>query len=696
MKTTQFTVMVLFILASIAMQAQHNVVEKPASMHSNTTALEIHRVTLTDTATVLDMDAFFRPGWWIRVVSDSYLMADGKKYMIRSGEGIELDSLFWMPASGEASFKLVFDPLPKNTETFDFIESDCADCFKIWGVDLVNERVSLPEIPEKYRQAYQPETDLVVRWERGKAVVSGQLLGYAPRYEMKPRLIYLNPVTGQEDMVSITPDDEGTFHAEIEMYSAAHLSFTYDSPQSDRFGFIAAPGQETNILINLPEAHRTRTRLHKESPGYGKKVMFAGYQSRLNDELNHGEFSRNIYTEDFMTTISGMSPNEYYDYIMGKYRQAVADNNAQNVSSMVKKIVNMQLAFEVNNLLMSAESFLTQAYMQKNKVSWDEARKGVGSLKKDDNYNDYLVEIPYPYNDHDALLVPNIPYYVSAFGYLSSPQEDQFGLFRYLAGSDEVKPEDQKILSDFLKRREVEEIAPDSVILSVLSTYRSLQENYIEESAGVSYLSKVWNTDDCFLFDLITANKISRKMEDFYPLTDEQKTAIEAFDPVMRAVILEENRKLLAKIEENKKKTGYTVLDVPEVANEELFAEMVKPFKGKAVLVDVWATWCGPCRAANKAMEPLKAQLADKDIIYMYLAGEDSPENTWRNMIPDLQGHHYRVSESNWNYLRQSLKSGGVPTYIVLDKEGNQTFHSVGFPGADTMRKELQKALGEQ
>lgn len=39
-----------------------------------------------------------------------------------------------------------------------------------------------------------------------------------------------------------------------------------------------------------------------------------------------------------------------------------------------------------------------------------------------------------------------------------------------------------------------------------------------------------------------------------------------------------------------------------------------------------------------------------------------------------------------------SLKAKGVPTCIVLDKDGKQSFHSVGFPGADVMKKELLKA----
>ncbi len=693
MKTSTF--IALFVALSTTMFAQLKVVDIPPVMHSNTTSVEIHRVTLTDTATVLDIDAFFRPGWWIKIASGSYLLADGKKYMIRGGEGIKIDSLFWMPASGEASFRLTFEPLPYNTRTFDFIESDCEDCFKIWGVDLVNASVTLPEIPAEYLHPRQAEKEITVRLEKGIARISGKLLGYSSRFDMKARLIYTNPITTKEETFPLTLNDDGTFHAGIEMYSPSHIRLGYDSPQSEYFWLIAAPGEETKLLVNLPEANRRRTRLHRESPGYGKKLMFAGYQSALNDELNSGALIKNIYTDDFMSIIAGMSPVQYQEYILNRYHQAIADNNAQNVSSLAKKISNMQLAFEVNNYMLNMESYLIQAYMDKNKVSWEEATKSIGSLEKHEGINDYLQQIPYPQNDCDVLLVQNLPYYMDMISYVREPNIDKFAYFHYLIASEKVKPEDRGILSDFIQKSSEEEVMPDSTVVSIVNGYRDLQAKFLEEISGVKYLSKAWNTDNCFLFDLLSVNKISKMMEDFYPLTDEQKREIKAFDPVIQEVLLEENSKLLAKIEENKQKTGYTVLDVPDVPNEELFTEMVKPFRGKAVLVDVWATWCGPCRAANKAMEPLKAQLADKDIVYLYLSGEDSPIKTWENMIPDLKGYHYRLNSAGWEFLCEALNARGVPTYIVLDKEGKQMFHSVGFPGVETMKSELTKALGE-
>ncbi|HBG58507.1 MAG TPA: thioredoxin, partial [Porphyromonadaceae bacterium] len=97
-----------------------------------------------------------------------------------NGEGIELDSLFWMPKSGKASFTLTFDPLPMDTESFDFIESDCKDCFKIWGINLSNQYSVLTEIPEEYLQAHQSEEDFEIKWSKGDATVSGTIAEYLP------------------------------------------------------------------------------------------------------------------------------------------------------------------------------------------------------------------------------------------------------------------------------------------------------------------------------------------------------------------------------------------------------------------------------------------------------------------------------------------------------------------------------------
>ena len=115
----------LLPLAFAACQSGPRTVENPLVETSNTMTLDIVKVELTDSATILQVDAYFQPRYWIRIDSKTYLQADGQKYALTAAQGITPDSLFWMPDSGEASFQLTFQPLPFGTKKFDFIESDC-------------------------------------------------------------------------------------------------------------------------------------------------------------------------------------------------------------------------------------------------------------------------------------------------------------------------------------------------------------------------------------------------------------------------------------------------------------------------------------------------------------------------------------------------------------------------------------------
>ncbi len=57
----------------------------------------------------------------------------------------------------------------------------------------------------------------------------------------------------------------------------------------------------------------------------------------------------------------------------------------------------------------------------------------------------------------------------------------------------------------------------------------------------------------------------------------------------------------------------------------------------------------------------MKEELKDEDILYLYITGETSPKGTWENMIPDIHGEHFRVTNDQWAYLMSTFKIGGVP-----------------------------------
>ena len=129
-----------------------------------------------------------------------------------------------------------------------------------------------------------------------------------------------------------------------------------------------------------------------------------------------------------------------------------------------------------------------------------------------------------------------------------------------------------------------------------------------------------------------------------------------------------------------------------DVAPENILQTILDNYKGKAVLIDMWETWCGPCRAGHKTMAPMKEQMKGQNIQFVYIASPSSPPTTWQEMIKDIDGDHYYLTEEQNYYILSHYESEGIPTYAIYDTKGQQTYKSIGFPGNDVIRKELEAA----
>ena len=129
-----------------------------------------------------------------------------------------------------------------------------------------------------------------------------------------------------------------------------------------------------------------------------------------------------------------------------------------------------------------------------------------------------------------------------------------------------------------------------------------------------------------------------------------------------------------------------------DVAPEDILQTILDKYKGKAVLIDIWATWCGPCRAGHKAMAPMKEQMKGQNIQFVYITSPSSPLKAWQEMIKDIDGDHYYLTKEQYDYILNKYESDGIPTYAIYNISGKQTYKNIGFPGTDVIRKELETA----
>ena len=109
-------------------------------------------------------------------------------------------------------------------------------------------------------------------------------------------------------------------------------------------------------------------------------------------------------------------------------------------------------------------------------------------------------------------------------------------------------------------------------------------------------------------------------------------------------------------------------MDLSQISLE----DMLSKYKGKFVYVDIWASWCAPCRKLLPLSHKWQEQFKD-DIVFIYISIDEN-SRLWMNAVDKEnldKNNCYLISERS-NFIKEHRIIGdrGIPYYMIFDRNG--------------------------
>ena len=129
---------------------------------------------------------------------------------------------------------------------------------------------------------------------------------------------------------------------------------------------------------------------------------------------------------------------------------------------------------------------------------------------------------------------------------------------------------------------------------------------------------------------------------------------------------------------------NFTFFDTPKQVTDVSFVDAegrklgLADFRGKFVLVNLWATWCGPCRREMPSLDRLQARLSGGDFTVLALSQDRKGVAAVQKFLAQIGTQHLDVFVDSSARSARKLGAIGLPTTVLLDREGRVIGRLIG------------------
>lgn len=122
----------------------------------------------------------------------------------------------------------------------------------------------------------------------------------------------------------------------------------------------------------------------------------------------------------------------------------------------------------------------------------------------------------------------------------------------------------------------------------------------------------------------------------------------------------------------------------------------LEDFKGKYVYIDVWATWCGPCRAEIPFLKEIEKKYHDKNIVFTSISVDKSKDfEKWKTMVKEKELGGVQVfADNDWNSdFIKAFSINSIPRFILIDPSGKVVKADASRPSSPELQVQLNALL---